>query len=310
MDADLVSRRIGGGPFGVWQGGRWLAGAGADIRIDCYSITKAVAALAVVRVVGEGWMDLDAPLFGILPEWRMDPAKRRITARMLVNQSAGFSSGVAALYRGSIQEKGRIAISLPLVDPPGIRFRYGPASAEILGEVLRRKLREHGLTTNELLHDIMKRIGISSPQWRKDRTGNFYLSTGAQFHVNDLGRLGRTISSLANGNNHSGLKSAIFRDLASPQSANPMVAAGIWWNRNAARSDATSIDPERNIDAVRAPLFWQRACLASGVDPTWFTLVGSGGKSVYVHPARDIVIVRLGRNSQWNDAAFLRSINA
>jgi CubicO group peptidase (beta-lactamase class C family) len=309
MDPALISRSIGGGPYGVWQGGRWIAGAGAEIRQDCYSITKAITALAVVRAVGEAWLDLDTPLVSILPEWRADPAKRRITVRMLVNQSAGFSSGVAALYRGRIQDKGRIAIALPLVDPPGTRFRYGPVSAEILGEVMRRKLRERGLTTNDFLQDHLKRMGISIPQWRRDLTGNFYLSTGAQLDVTELGKLGRTISSLASGKNHAGLKADVFRDLASQRPANPMVAAGIWWNRNATRSDATSIDPERNIDAVRPPLFWQRACLGSGVDSGWLTLVGSGGKRVYVLPSRDLVIVRMGRASNWSDSRFLQAIS-
>jgi CubicO group peptidase (beta-lactamase class C family) len=305
-----AAERLGGDGYGIWKNGRWIGGRRRDGRMPSLSMTKSLAALAVVRATQEGWLELDRPLGGILPEWRADAGKRRITVRMLVNQSAGFPSGVANLYRGEIQNKGRIAIALPLVDPPGAQFRYGPASSEILAEILSRSLRERGSTTEAFLRDIMRQIGISSPDWRKDLEGSFYLSTGAEFSLKDLGKLGQVIAELASGRNAAGLQSGVFRDLASPRAANPMVSAGIWWNRNAFRKGAFSIEPERNIDDIRPPSFWQLACLANGLDPNWLAIVGSGGKRVYVLPSHDLVIARLGRSATWNDAAFLRAVSA
>lgn len=305
-----AAERLGGDGIGLWKNGRRIGGSRADVRMASLSITKSLAALAVVRATQEGWLELDRPLGGILPEWRSDAEKRKITVRMLVNQSAGFPSGVANLYRGEIQDKGKIAISLPLVDPPGMRFRYGPASSEILAEVLRRTLRTRGSTTEAFLRDIMRQIGISSPDWRKDLEGHYYLSTGAEFSLKDLGKIGQVIAKLASGNDAAGLQSGVFRDLASPRAANPMVSAGIWWNRNATRKGAISIEPERNIDDVRPPSFWQLASLANDLDPDWLAIVGSGGKRIYVLPSRDVVIARLGRSATWNDASFLRGISA
>ncbi|MEO7098465.1 MAG: serine hydrolase domain-containing protein [Luteolibacter sp.] len=305
-----AAERLGGEGYGIWQGGRLIGGRNPAHRLPSLSITKSLAALAVVRAAGEGWIELDRPLIDVIPEWRADAGKRRVTVRMLVNQTAGFSSGVAELYRGSIRDKGAAAITLPLVDPPGERFRYGPASDEILAEVLRRYLLEHGSTTEDFLREVMGRIGISSPDWRKDMTGHDYLSTGAEFSVRDLGKLGRVAAKLANGENAAALKSRVFRDLASPRMANPMVAAGIWWNRNAAKAGAFSIEPERNLNAVRPPSFWQLACLASDTDPDWLAMVGSGGKRVYVLPSRDLVIARLDRSASWNDGAFLRAMSS
>lgn len=302
--------RLGGEGYGIWKNSRWIGGRRADGRMPSLSMTKSLAALVVVRATQEGLIRLDRPLGEILPEWRADEGKRRITVRMLVNQSAGFPSGVATLYRGEIQNKGKAAIALPLVDPPGLQFRYGPASSEILAEVLRRRLRERGSTTEALLRDVMHQIGISSPDWRRDLEGDFYLSTGAEFSVKDLGKLGRVIAQLASGTDAAGLQSGVFRDLASPRGANPMVSAGIWWNRNAGRKGAFCIEPERNIDDVRPPSFWQRGCLAPDLDPDWLAIVGSGGKRVYILPSRDLVIARLGRSATWNDAAFLRAVSA
>lgn len=310
-EIDLAAvERLGGEGYGVWQGGRRLGGHHPDTRLPSLSITKAFAALLVVRAVDEGWLELDRPLDNLIPEWRADAGKRRVTVRLLVNQTAGFAPGVAALYRGRIPDKGRAAIALPLVDPPGSRFRYGPASDEILAEVLHRQLSERGTSLEACRHQLMRRIGISSPQWRKDLAGNPYLSTGAEFSIRDLGKLGQVVASLAKGGDTAGLKAATFLDLASPRPANPMVAAGIWWNRNASKAGAFSIEPERQLDAPRPPSFWQSSCLASGIDPGWLAMVGSGGKRVYVLPSHELVVARLGRSAHWNDGAFLRAISA
>jgi CubicO group peptidase (beta-lactamase class C family) len=299
--------RLGGDGYGIWERRRLIGGRNLGGRMPSLSITKALAALAVVRAIGEGWLVPDNPLVDVIPEWRFDPAKRRVTVRMLVNQTAGFAAGVAALYRGQIPDKGKRALSLPLVDPPGACFRYGPASDEILAEVLRRRLKE---TTESFLREVMGRIGISSPDWRKDAAGHYYLSTGAEFSVANLGRLGMVVAQLASGNDAAGLKAAVFQNLASPRAANPMVAAGIWWNRNAAKAGAFAIEPERELDVVRPPSFWRHACLAPDLDPGWLAMVGSGGKRVYVLPSQDLIVARLGRSRHWNDGAFLRAISA
>jgi CubicO group peptidase (beta-lactamase class C family) len=306
---DLAAlERAGGDGHGVWQSGRLLAGHALSKRLPSLSITKTVAALAALSAASEGWLALDESLTGDFPEWRQDPAKPRITVRMLVNQSAGLPSGVAELYRGRIPHKGRVAVALPLVDDPGRQFRYGPASSEVLAELLRRKLARQGTTPESFLARLMRRIGISSPNWRKDASGSAYFSTGAEFSVDDLGRLGQLVCRLANGRDGSGIQAASFLDLASARPANPMFSAGIWWNRNAARADARSIEPERHLDDPLPPAFWQNASLSAGQDPGWLAMVGSGGKRVYVLPSQELVIARLGRSRHWNDAAFLRSI--
>ncbi len=294
--------------YGVWQRGGSVESWNPGATLGSLSLTKSIAALAVTRAVGEGWLSLDAVLTDAIPEWRKDAAKSRVTVRMLVNQSAGFAPSVGQLYRGKIQDKGRVAVSLPLVDAPGTRFRYGPACWEILAEVLHRRLSANGSTLEKFIDRVTGRIGLRSPDWRKDGKDRYYLSTGAEYSVRELGKLGRTLGRLARGENDAGLDAGIFRDLASPRGANPMFGAGIWWNRNAAKGGATAIEPERMLDGVLDPGFWGRACLSPRVDPGWLAVVGSGGKRIYVLPEKDIVIARLGRASGWNDGAFLEGV--
>ena len=308
--SDRTKRMLGSGgaAFGVWQGMRTMESNKLGERLGSLSLTKSVAALAAVRAIGDGWLSADAPLTDIIPEWKSDPAKSRVTVRMLVNQSAGFAPSPAALYRGTVPDKGKRAISLPLVDAPGTRFRYGPACWEVLGEVMHRKLSADGSSLEAHLRKVTGRIGLSSPDWRKDGKDRYYLSTGAEFSVRDLGQLGRTLGKLATGKNDAGLDAAIFRDLSSPRSANPMFGAGIWWNRNARRGGAMAVEPERVLDGVYDPGFWSRACLSPTADPGWLALVGSGGKRVYVLPEKNIIIARMGRAYGWNDGVFLNGV--
>lgn len=307
-----TKRRLGSGGvsgYGIWQGGRALENASLGSRPGSLSLTKSLAALAVVRAAGEGWLPLDGTLTDVIPEWRGDAAKSRITPRMLTNMTAGFDPGAGTLYRNKHPDKGKAAINLPLLDAPGTRFRYGPACWEVLGEVLHRKLSAQGSTVEKYIQRVMRRVGLSTPDWRADGAGHYYLSTGARFSVRDLGKYGRVLGRLASGENDAGLDALIFRDLASPRMANPMFGAGIWWNRNGGRNGASAIEPERVLDGARDPGFWNRACLSTSADPGWFALVGSGGKRVYVLPSRELVIVRMGTAYGWNDGAFLDTVS-
>jgi CubicO group peptidase (beta-lactamase class C family) len=295
----------GAAGYGVWQGGRMIDSLNPGAELGSLSLTKSIAALALTRAVAEGWLSFDGSLTDVIPEWRDDAAKSRITVRMLVNQTAGFAPSPGPLYRGKIQDKGRVAIALPLVHAPGTRFRYGPACWEILAEVLHRKLSADGSTLEKFIDRVTGRIGLSSRNWRKDGKGRYYLSTGAEYGVRELGKLGHTLGKLARGLNDAGLDAGIFRDLASPRGANPMFGAGIWWNRNASKAGAAAIEPERLLDGVHEPAFWSRACLSTRAAAGWLAVIGSGGKRVYVLPDKDIVIARLGRAYGWHDGALL-----
>lgn len=62
-----------------------------DTRYGIGSISKTVTAVAVMRLVDQGKVSLDAPVVRYLPEFTMQsPQYRQITVRMLLNHSAGL----------------------------------------------------------------------------------------------------------------------------------------------------------------------------------------------------------------------------
>lgn len=306
--ADALARRHGGKGWAAWTGGHRLAGWNSDFEAPVLSITKVIAALATAKAAGEGWLDADEKAAETLTEWRGDSLKRRITVGMLLQQTTGLESGVAALYRNPT-DKGRAAIALRAVDEPGTFFRYGPACWEVLAELLRRKLSDRGRTFEEFLTSgVMRPLGIHSPDWRSDRQGRFFLSTGAELSVTELGTLGRAIGSLLRGRNVGGIGAAHFAVMTRSSSANPMFGGGLWKNARAEAAGSVAVEVEDALDPPASRAFWQRACLSRSHPADLVALIGSSGRRVYIWPGDDKVVARHGIARGWRDGPFLSAL--
>lgn len=272
------------------------------------SLTKVLGALAATKAAGEGWLSDSERVAQTIPEWRGDPRKSRITVAMLLQQTAGLEAGVAALYRNPY-DKGRAALALAVVDEPGSLFRYGPACWEVLAELMQRKLAARGETLEKFLHRaVMSPIGLGSPNWRSDKKGRFFLSTGAEMSVEELGRLGRTLAALLRGAGADGFDPGIFARMTRSSAANPMFGGGIWRNANARHAGAYPIEIENALDPPRSPGFWSAACISHRQPASLAALVGSSGKRVFIWPAEGKVVARLGRSPAWKDGAFLDAL--
>jgi len=105
-----------------------------DTAFDAASLTKVVAtAPAVLRLVEQGRVDLEAPLSRYLPSFT-GGGREAITVRQLLTHVSGLPPG---LPRGE-PWTGRsnalsLAVSEPLADPPGTRFRYSDVNFILLG---------------------------------------------------------------------------------------------------------------------------------------------------------------------------------
>ena len=102
---------------GEWTGTAGVAELGGaakppvDGHIRIGSSTKTFTATMVLQLVGEGRIDLDAPVAGYLPEFAFDA---RITVRMLLQQTSGLFN-----FTGEVNEDGSYAL--------GMTIPYGPA---------------------------------------------------------------------------------------------------------------------------------------------------------------------------------------
>lgn len=130
-----------------------------DSIFRIYSMTKTIASAAVMLLVEQGRIDLDAPVARYLPELAqrqvlrdggaMRPAASEIRIRELLTHTAGFAAGrkgdeaalarmrahdphAAADLRGFVERLSRA----PLAADPGTRFGYDGAAIEVLARVV------------------------------------------------------------------------------------------------------------------------------------------------------------------------------
>lgn len=119
------------------------------------SMTKPVTSTAIMMLVEEGKVSLDAPLSQYMPElgnrqvfadfnlddgtFTAEPAKTEITIRHLLTNTSGLGYAFASpvLAKASEGKPGARAIDFPLLFEPGTQWAYGE-STRVLGELIER----------------------------------------------------------------------------------------------------------------------------------------------------------------------------
>jgi CubicO group peptidase (beta-lactamase class C family) len=126
--------------YGTTRNDRFAKPVYCDTRFDLASLTKLFIATIALRLAGERRLELDGPLPDVVPEWR-DTPHEAITLRMLLAHNSGMNSG--ADYRAILNENvERVALTAPLLAPPGERVLYSDLGFIVLGVVLERAARE------------------------------------------------------------------------------------------------------------------------------------------------------------------------
>ena len=104
------------------------------------SVSKSFTALAVLQLVEQGTLDLDAPVQLYLPAFRVaDPvASQAITVRHLLTQTSGLSTKVGRdqpsdLSDDALPQRVRSFHTLQLTQPVGTTYQYSGANYAILG---------------------------------------------------------------------------------------------------------------------------------------------------------------------------------
>lgn len=134
-----------------------------DTRFDLASLTKIVVSTVALAHVAHGALALDAPLIGVVPEWRgTDHAA--ITLRMILAHDAGFASG--ADYRALLESGQPVeeyALRRELVAVPRERVVYSDLGFITLGVVLERAL---GRSLDAIVGETLAAIGVPGLHYR------------------------------------------------------------------------------------------------------------------------------------------------
>src|SRR5262245_12383493 len=107
------------------------------------SVTKTFVATAVMQLVGQGKIDLDAPVTKYLPYFKMDDERYRdIRIRQMLSHTSGIPDTTNYHWDkpeyddGALERFVRSVANQKLVFTPGERFAYSNAAYETLGDVI------------------------------------------------------------------------------------------------------------------------------------------------------------------------------
>ncbi|MCJ1885344.1 beta-lactamase family protein [Pseudomonas sp. LA21] len=129
---DLWAGSAGKEPGQDWQ---------ADTLLNLFSCTKTFAAVAALQLVGEGKLELDAPVARYWPEFAQ-AGKQAITVRQLLCHRAGLPAIREALAPEALYDWSTMTAALAAETPwwtPGAEHGYAPITyGWLVGEVIRR----------------------------------------------------------------------------------------------------------------------------------------------------------------------------
>ena len=106
---------------------------------DLASLTKVFGmTTAMMQLVEQGRISLDAPVQRYLPEWQ-GPGKERVTVRHLLTHSSGLR-GWRELYKETenAADARRLVLATPLDTAPGVRMVYSDLGAILAGMIIER----------------------------------------------------------------------------------------------------------------------------------------------------------------------------
>jgi len=295
---------------------RYSEGATADTAIHIQSGTKGFWGPVVAAMIAEGLItSFNEKAVETLPEWDTHIYKRQITICNLLQLNAGLAQDVVNLQghdRPTLApDLYAHAIQVPVVDPPGEQFSYGPTCYYILGEILKRKLADlaekQGNPEAETPLDYLKRrlftpLGIEPGKWVHDSSGNPHIPNGAWVTARHWAVFGQFLLQEGKWNGEQLVPSDLIQELQEPSAPNPGHGLALWLNTP---GGASYIGTQIHDDSDPAG---PGGFIYSDGEPDLFAALGGGKNRMYILPSCSLVVVRQTFHSGdgFEDSQFLR----
>lgn len=181
---------------------RYTDGAGPDVALPAFSVSKTVLSLLVSRAVEQGALpSLDTAVGTWLPELAdRDPALGAITLAELLDMRSGLGFEAVTGFPWVDQDApavyyatdlaGTVLHRPRLTDPPGT-FRYNDYNPNLVGLVLARAT---GRPLQAHLQHLWEDLGAAHPaSWSVDDRGFAYHESGLVVAPTDLARIGQLV---------------------------------------------------------------------------------------------------------------------
>lgn len=304
-------QRVKSYSFLVWRQGAvefeyHATGFGPDTRAEPASMHKSVLALLVGQAVADGFIpSLQTPVSRWLKEWASDP-RGAITVEQMLQMASGLAPLPFDLKPGSDYSRAlygpdstTVPLAAALADAPGSRFNYASGISQLLGLVIERATGQR--YADYLSRRLWQPLGAGDAYVTLDHPGGLARTSSALFaRPEDWLRLGLLFAQQGRVAGKQVVAPAWLKAMSAPSAANPNYGYQLW--------RASPHAPQRGYNtATPATVPAKAAFLAE--DMVYFD--GAGAQRVYVSPAEQLVIVRLGAGAfDWDDSLVPNLVTA
>jgi len=279
-------------------------GGSPDGRWPIFSGTKSFWGIAALVAVHEGLFSLEERVSDTITEWKNDPRKSQITIRELLNFTDGIEPA-PHLHRESIRDRNAMAVRLSILADPGAVFTYGPSHLQIFSELLRRKL--NGRRTSAYLDEhVLRPLGLSGLEYKKDARGNPLLASGFELTAREWARLGELVLGHGSYRGRQVVPASSLQQAFVGSAANPSYGLTFWLNQQA--PSAREVDIEKMLDLPWQRESWIDICVCQDAPADMLVALGSNYQRLFIIPSLNALIARQGSNARFSDAHFLRLV--
>jgi CubicO group peptidase (beta-lactamase class C family) len=261
--------------------------------------TKSFSGVMLAAAVEDGFIrSFDEKVSDTITEWKSDPRKSKITIRQLLSLTSGIEGGQI----GRVPTYSEAIHSAAAYDA-GTHFEYGPVPFQTFGELMTRKLRPKNETVSSYLkRRILDPIGLKVASWR-DVNGQPLLPQGASLTAREWLKFGLFMKNGGKWNGKQIVKKALLDELTKGSKTNPAYGLTFWLNMNGADPTGKPIGRGRETDEISS------RGITDGLADLYMA-AGAGKQRLYIIPSLDLVVVRQGQMSHFDDREFLRRLVA
>jgi CubicO group peptidase (beta-lactamase class C family) len=293
----------------IWRNGKLeesVYGPGSDAAtlINAKSMAKPMGAVAIGRAIKLGYIkSLDQPAADFIAEWRGTP-KAAVTIRQLLSMTSGLaeqgavSDPASYMTRAYLSPRHDEAVinDYPLSAPPGTRYQYANASAELIAVIIERatKRRYAAFVSQE----ILKPLGAAGGEVWVDRPGGLAHSGCCMLLPGETWlRLGLLLLHDGVWEGHRLLPEGYVDAMKTPTAQNPRYGLGIWVQGEYV--------PRRGFGRPGQML---GAVLHSEpyVAKDLFLFDGNTNQVLYMIPSQNLAILRMGdappKSPEWDNS--------
>lgn len=209
--------------------------------IETLSMTKSLAALAVLALVADGKIaSLDAPLSTWLSDFASGE-KASITLRHVLTHTSGLAHGSDADALGAAPDRAAYARSRRVVSTPGSRFSYSNEATQLLALIIEAA---SGVPADALVKErFFTPLGITDHDWARDRSGKPQTYYGARLHARDLATIGLLLLDGGRWRSRELLPPDLVASLSRSSAQNPHYGLLFWLRYEGSRTAMGNLEP-------------------------------------------------------------------